>query len=230
LRAIFISYRRSDTEGEAGRLFDDLVGRFSEQAVFMDVDAIQPGRDFRRAIEESVQACSVLLAMVGPTWLDVSDDRGGRRLEDESDYVRVEIATALRRDIAVVPVMVRGGKMPRAEQLPDDLRELAFRNGVELTHARWKSDLEILVRALKPYLDGVEERRGPVAAVVAPALDVEKVERVSRELAHYIGPIAEVVVKRAAKRCGSTGELCHAVAREIEAEGERREFLSRCPV
>jgi len=229
LRAIFISYRRSDTEGEAGRLFDDLVGRFSEQAVFMDVDAIQPGRDFRRAIEESVQACSVLLAMLGPTWLDVSDDRGGRRLDDESDYVRVEIATALRRDIPVIPVMVRGGKMPRAEQLPDDLHELAFRNGVELTHARWKSDLEVLVRALKPYLDGVEERRGAVS-VVPSALDSEKVERLSRELAHYIGPIAEVVVKRAAKRCGSVAELCHAVAAEIEAEGERREFLSRCPV
>jgi hypothetical protein len=101
---------------------------------------------------------------------------------------------------------------------------------VELTHARWKSDLEVLVRALKPYLDGVDERRVAPAAVAASALDSEKVERVSRELAHYIGPIAEVVVKRAARRCGSTGELCHAVAREIEAEGERREFLSRCPV
>jgi hypothetical protein len=230
LRAIFISYRRSDTEGEAGRLFDDLVGRFSEQAVFMDVDAIQPGRDFRRAIEESVQSCSVLLAMMGPTWLEVSDDRGGRRLDDEGDYVRVEIATALKRDIAVVPVMVRGGRMPRAEQLPADLRELAFRNGVELTHARWKSDLEVLVRALKPYLEGVEERRSVAAAAVAPVLDGEKVERVSRELAHYIGPIAEVVVKRAARRCGSLGELCHAVAAEIEAEDERRVFLSRCPV
>ncbi len=230
MRAIFISYRRSDTEGEAGRLFDDLVGRFSEQAVFMDVDAIQPGRDFRRAIEESVQSCSVLLAMMGPTWLEVSDDRGGRRLDDEGDYVRVEIATALKRDIAVVPVMVRGGRMPRAEQLPADLRELAFRNGVELTHARWKSDLEVLVRALKPYLEGVEERRSVAAAAVAPVLDGEKVERVSRELAHYIGPIAEVVVKRAARRCGSLGELCHAVAAEIEAEDERRVFLSRCPV
>src|ERR1700735_4638164 len=99
LRAIFISYRRSDSEGEAGRLFDDLSGRFSEQSVFMDVDAIQPGRDFRKAIEESIHSCSVLLAVIGQQWLESADEFGKRRLDDEGDYLRLEIASALRRDI-----------------------------------------------------------------------------------------------------------------------------------
>ena len=121
----------------------------------MDVNAIQPGRDFRKAIDESIHKCSVLLAIVGQGWLESRDGSGHRRLEDENDFVRLEIASALQRDIPVVPVLVRGARMPRAEQLPDDLKELAFRNAVELTHARWKSDVQVLVQALKPYLEPV---------------------------------------------------------------------------
>ena len=104
----------------------------------MDVTAIEPGRDFRKAIDRSVATCSVLLAMIGQEWLNLKDSRGVRRLDDANDFVRIELALALRRDIPVVPVLVRGAKMPDAEQLPDDLKELAYRNAVELTHARWK--------------------------------------------------------------------------------------------
>src|SRR5580700_5429561 len=103
LSAIFISYRRSDSEGEAGRLFDELVYRFSERSVFMDVDAIKPGRDFRKAIEENIHSCSVVLVMIGPQWLESVDAEGRQRLEDEKDYLRLEVASALGRDIPVVP-------------------------------------------------------------------------------------------------------------------------------
>ena len=137
MRAIFISYRREDAEGQAGRLFDDLVRHFGEDSVFMDVAGIEPGRDFRRVIDEHVASCGMLLAMIGKTWIDATDESGRRRLEDPMDFVRLETASALKRDIPVVPVLVHGARMPRAEQLPKDLAELAFRNGVELTHARW---------------------------------------------------------------------------------------------
>ena len=119
----------------------------------MDVSAIAPGRDFRKAIDESVASCTVLLAIIGQEWLNTKDAQGRRRLEDANDFVRIELASALRRDIPVVPVLVRGAKMPIAEELPDDLKELAFRNAVELTHARWKSDVQVLIRALRPYMD-----------------------------------------------------------------------------
>ena len=233
LRAIFISYRRSDSEGEAGRLFDDLAGRLGDQAVFMDVDAIQPGRDFRKAIEESVHSCSVLLAVIGQQWLDSADGLGQRRLDDEGDYLRLEVASALRRDIPVVPVLVRGAKMPRADQLPADLQELAYRNAVELTHSRWKSDLQVLAQALKPYLEGGEPvlatpSKPAASAVSALAAQSALIEQVSRELAQYIGPIAELVVKRAANRCQSATELCTAVAQEIESQADRTKFLARC--
>ena len=135
----------------------------------MDVTTIEPGRDFRKAIDESVATCSVLLAMIGQEWLEVRDSRGGRRLDDANDFVRIEVASALRRDIPVVPVLVRGAKMPQAVELPDDLKDLAYRNAVELTHARWRSDVEVLLRALQPYLEassahGLNRERVPSEA------------------------------------------------------------------
>jgi len=153
MRPIFVSYRREDSEGEAGRLFDDLVIRFGENSVFLDVAAIEVGRDFRKAIDDSVSTCGVLLAIIGKGWLDAKNEAGDRRLDDPSDFVRLETASALKRDIPVIPVLVHGAKMPRADQLPDDLNELAYRNGVELTHARWRSDLELLIKALSPFAD-----------------------------------------------------------------------------
>jgi len=153
MRAIFISYRREDAEGQAGRLFDDLAKQFGENAVFMDVAGIAAGRDFRRVIEEHVASCGVLLAMIGKNWLDAKDESGRRRLDDPADFVRLETASALKRDIPVIPVLVQGARMPRKDQLPEDLAELAFRNGVELTHARWDSDVQVLIKALSPHVE-----------------------------------------------------------------------------
>jgi TIR domain-containing protein len=158
MRAVFISYRREDSEGQAGRLFDDLVQRFGEDSVFMDVAGIEPGRDFRRVIDQHVAECGVLLAVIGKDWLDAKDESGRQRLEDPMDFVRLETASALKRDIPVIPVLVRGAVMPRSEQLPPDLAELAFRNGVELTHARWDSDIEVLVKALRRHVEGSPEK------------------------------------------------------------------------
>jgi TIR domain len=157
MRAIFISYRREDTEGHAGRLFRDLAERFGKELVFMDVAGIEPGRDFRRVIEQQVASCGVLLALIGKDWLTVPDAEGRRRLDDPIDFVRLETASALKRDIPVVPVLVHGARIPRPEQLPEDLRELAYRNSVELTHARWDSDVQVLIKALLPYVDAAPE-------------------------------------------------------------------------
>ena len=130
MRAIFISYRREDAEGEAGRLFDDLVEVFGEDSVFMDVAAIDKGIDFRKAIDDNVSACGVLLAIIGRDWVDAKNEAGQRRLDDAADFVRLETGSALKRDIPVIPVLVHGARMPRAEQLPDDLKNLVYRNGV----------------------------------------------------------------------------------------------------
>ena len=161
MRAIFISYRRDDAEGQAGRLFDDLTQHFGDDAAFMDVAAIEPGRDFRRVIDEQVASCGVLLTIIGKSWLTAKDESGARKLDDQMDFVRLETAAALKRDIPVVPVLVHGARMPRAEDLPEDLKELVFRNGVELTHARWNSDVQVLVKALRPYVQAKQEPTRP---------------------------------------------------------------------
>jgi hypothetical protein len=151
-RAIFISYRRDDTEGEAGRLYDDLVRAYGDDSVFMDVAGIQPGLDFRKAIDTNVSGCGVLLAVIGPTWATITGTDGSRRLDNPNDYVRIEIATALARNIAVIPVLVHDARMPALDLLPEDLKDLRYRNSVELTHARWNSDVSLLIGALKSYV------------------------------------------------------------------------------
>ena len=151
--SIFISYRREDTQGQAGRLHDDLAARFGKDAVFMDVTNIEPGRDFREAIEQNVQQCDVLLTVIGKRWLDKSES-GGRRIDDSQDYVRLETASALKRKIPVIPVLVQGAGMPAKDELPQDLKNLAFRNGVEISHTKWQSDVEVLISALGKHVGG----------------------------------------------------------------------------
>jgi TonB family protein len=243
LGGIFVSYRRSDSQGEAGRLFDDLVKHFGEDTVFMDVAAIEAGRDFRKAIEEGVTKCGVLLVVIGLEWLDAKDERGARRLNDPSDFVRIETASALRRDIPVIPVLVRGAKMPSAEQLPDELKELAFRNCIELTHARWRSDIQLLTESLRRLLGdagqipsaksssmqpgtpqpGVTE--SPKLDAKSTVIDPADVQRVIEDLALRIGPIAGVVVRRAAPGCSSIDHLYQKVAVEIDSPDDREKFL-----
>jgi streptogramin lyase len=147
---IFISYRRDDCAGHAGRLYDHLVERFGDDGVFMDIDAIEPGADFGERIEKAVEVCSVLIALIGDDWLDIADSGGRRRLDNPADLVRLEIVGALRRrDIRVIPVLVEGATMPATEQLPDDLKPLARRNALELSDARWRYDADRLTEVVE---------------------------------------------------------------------------------
>jgi hypothetical protein len=149
MRKIFISYRRDDADEAAGRLSDHLVNQFGQDSVFMDVDGIAPGRDFRKVIEETLTQCDVLLGVMGRNWLDIKDESGHRRLDNESDFVRLEIASALRRDIPVIPVRVQGATVPKPDSLPADLKDFSYRNAVELTHERWNSDVQLLVEKMR---------------------------------------------------------------------------------
>lgn len=171
MSAIFISYRREDTEGHAGRLFEALKAHFGPDAVFMDVAGIKPGRDFRRAIDSNVANCDALLAVIGKGWLSAKDATGQRRLDDANDFVRLETISALKRDIPVVPVLVQAAVMPRKEQLPPEMEELAYRNAVELTHARWASDVQVLIQALEEIVKKPDVPAGPAPVLesVAPA-------------------------------------------------------------
>jgi hypothetical protein len=162
---IFISYRREDAAHAAGRLVDRLEKTYQRDQIFMDIDNIEPGVDFAKALSEKVQGCDVLLAIIGPNWLDVTDDDGHRRLDSPRDFVRIEIETALKRDVRVIPVLVDGAPMPREQQLPEPLRELSRRQAVRLVHEQFAADVDRLAMALEK-----------VIVPRSPAKSVKKVE------------------------------------------------------
>lgn len=148
---IFISYRREDSIDATGRLYDSLVTNFGQDAVFMDVDAIPFGADFRTHIQDAVGRCHVLLAVIGDRWLQARDPGTGlRRLESPQDFVALEIRTALERGIPVIPVLVGQASMPREQELPEGLRSLTYRNAAELRAGRdFHSQTQRLIRALR---------------------------------------------------------------------------------
>lgn len=146
---IFLSYRRSDTPGYAGRIYDYLVKRFDEYRVFMDIDAIRPGSDFTEAIGHAIDECDVLLALIGPTWLTVVNEDDHRRLNTPDDFVRKELEAALRRGIPILPVLVQNAAMPARHELPDSLAQLATRQAFEVSDRRWRTDVTALIDELE---------------------------------------------------------------------------------
>jgi TIR domain len=149
---IFISYRRNDSEGFAGRLFDQLGNHFGEDQIFMDLDTIEPGEDFIEVIQNAVSDCHLMIAIIGKGWLMCADAEGRRRLDNPEDFVRVEISTALEKGIRVIPVLVQGASIPKSNQLPDDLTRLARRNAFELSSTRWKYDVGRLIATIEKVL------------------------------------------------------------------------------
>ncbi len=146
---IFINYRRQDSEGYVGRLYDHLSHHFETQDIFMDIDSIPPGADFVETLEQAVARCDVLIAMIGPQWVDIKDDKGQRRLDQWNDFVRIEISSALRQKKVVIPVLVGRAKMPAPSELPEDLLLFARRNALELTQQHFAQDVMKLVKVIQ---------------------------------------------------------------------------------
>src|SRR5262249_6157226 len=165
---LFINYRREDTRHAAGRLYDRLIQRFGEDQVFIDIDQIDPGEDFVEVINRKVGACDVAIVAIGPHWLGATDESGKRRLDDEEDFVRMEIVAALQRNIRVIPVLVGGAQMPRKQDLPEPLAPLSRRNAIELSETRFHADVKRLIEAIEKSFAVVEKRTEPPAKSVVP--------------------------------------------------------------
>jgi uncharacterized membrane protein HdeD (DUF308 family) len=181
---IFINYRRDDSSASAGRLYDRLAARFPKDQIFIDVDNLDPGVDFVEVIEQSVGSCDVLIAVIGRRWLSSSEAEGSRRLDNPDDFVRIEIATALKRNIRVIPVLVDGASMPRPSDLPDDLKSLLRRNAVEVTHTRFSVDSDRLIAAIERVFEktAAEHReREEKARLEAERREAEKNARLEAE-------------------------------------------------
>lgn len=157
---IFLSYRREDSGGWAGRLYDRLSQHFGGEHVFMDIDTIAPGLDFVEVIQHAVQSCDVLIAVIGRQWLTVADATGQPRLANPEDFVRLEIATALERNIRVIPVLFEGAPMPRSTDLPDDLKRLSRRHAVEVRDIPFHHDVDRLITVRDSVLSGATPQAG----------------------------------------------------------------------
>ena len=162
---IFISYRVQDTAGETGRLVDALKQRFADEQIFMDIHNLEPGADFTEAIEGSLDTCDVFLAVIGPYWLGHRDGKDVR-INDMNDWVRMEVSTALRRNIRVVPVLVDGATLPKPEQLPPELQPLLRRQALEISNSRWRYDTDRLIDFLIQTA-GIPPLKGKTAEPVA---------------------------------------------------------------
>lgn len=147
---IFISYRREDSAFQTTAIHSQLVGEFGTENVFMDVDNIPAGRDFRRHLQLAIQECDVCVAVIGDQWLSASAAPGQRRLDNDLDFIRIELEAALQRDIPVIPLLVGRQPMPAPDQLPPSLAELAYRQALTVRPGRdFRTDIQLLVAQVK---------------------------------------------------------------------------------
>jgi formylglycine-generating enzyme required for sulfatase activity len=154
---ILISYRREDSADVTGRIYDRLIQVFP-QSVFRDVDSIPLGIDFRAYLDEQVAKCEVFLAVIGRDWMKAKGRKGKSRLEDPGDFVRIEIESALKRQIPVIPVLVQGAKIPEAERLPASMQSLSYRNGIVVRpDPDFHKDMDRLIAHLKQPVRGLSE-------------------------------------------------------------------------
>ena len=165
MSSIFISYRREDSAGYAGRLHEELEGRLGAGEVFRDVDTLQAGQDFDAAIRQRLQQCRACVVMIGPGWLQSRTASGQRRLYQPNDYVALEIAAALTRpDVVVIPVLVGGASMPAADDLPEALRPLSRRHALTVRDETWEADMDRLAAIVQTAVGSPMRQRGGAGA------------------------------------------------------------------
>ncbi len=203
---LFICYRRSDSADITGRFYDRLVARFGRDTVFKDVDSIPLGADFRVHIDSTIRQCSALIVVIGREWLSAKNAAGGRRIDDELDHVQIEIHSAMKRDVRVIPVLVHDAQHPAPNELPESIRELSFRNGASIrSDPHFNSDVNLIIAHIERLLAPALE---PQVAPAPPVLPVTRVQ-------------VQPVVKPAAR------PLAQPEPRVVEAKVQSREADSR---
>jgi hypothetical protein len=150
--SIFLSYRRNDSLAQARALYERLRNEFGSDRVFIDLEGLRSGFDFRRALKQHLDSCQVLIAIVGRDWLGAKTVSAARRIDDSNDFVRAEVRAALERDIPVIPLLLDGAEMPSAAELPGDLKSFARRHAQAFDMMRFDADVRHLVEALRGHL------------------------------------------------------------------------------
>jgi hypothetical protein len=169
---IFLSYRRDDSAYITDRIYDRLVKDFGEKTIFRDINNIPLGANFQSEIKRRVGQCNILLAVIGPNWINITDAHGQRRLDNPKDFVRLEIESALARNIPVVPLLVQGARVPQQSELPGRLKRIVFQNGMDIRPGRdFDHDMKRLIEQVEVYLPNFKK---PLATstISSPSLAV----------------------------------------------------------
>lgn len=191
VKSIFISYRRSDSAGHAGRLFDYLSRNLTEANVFMDVVGIAPGDDWLQTIGNSIDQCAVMLVVIGRQWLTIADEHGRRRLDKINDPVRFEVETGLKNSkVRVIPLLVDGAKLPAPDGLPADIQDLLKSNGFQIDDATFTNDSERLLGSLRTLLQDRPESY--TFTPITPAIDLSKLHLPEEWQQVRLGDLAEI--------------------------------------
>jgi hypothetical protein len=161
---VFLSYRRGDTQWAARGIYDRLTDRYGHKSVFRDLDAIPPGVRFREYVEKKISESDVLLLLIGNAWASYADEMGRRRLEQPRDPVRLEIETALRLGVPIIPVRVEGAPMPTERDLVPSIMDLLEFNAAEVTDSRWNYDVDRLLRAINETVERSLDPSAPKSA------------------------------------------------------------------
>lgn len=165
---IILSYRRDDSAGVTGRIFDRLAQEFGTDRVFMDIDSMPAGVDFHDHLQAILANCGALLVVIGKSW---RAQRKGQpsRIMDPDDWVRIEVETALQREIPVIPLLIDGAVMPSRDQLPESLWPLLRRNALPIDSGRdFHAQLTRLTRDLRAQLEPGAAQPGSIAGSPAP--------------------------------------------------------------
>jgi len=150
---IFISYRRNDNPLVAGRIYDNLIDQFGDKNIYKDIDSIPLGVDFKVHIDDAIKKCKVLLVVIGDKWLSITDREGKPAILNPKDYVRIEISAAINRNIPVIPILIENAKIPDDKDLPDDVRNLTCRNGIQIRpDPDFHNDMSRLIKGLKEFI------------------------------------------------------------------------------
>jgi TonB family protein len=216
---IFISYRREDSAGHTGRLYDRLSAYFGEDQIFMDIEHIEAGEDFVQAIQEAVGECEILIAIIGRDWLN-SGGAAGRRLDNPNDFVRLEIATALERGVRVIPVLVQDAKMPHPQELPENLLRLSHRNAIELSDTRWKHDVDQLIEAIEKIL--ARQRAAQSGAASAAEAERQRLETEARQQAEARAALTAETRRREIEAAEAQRRAAEETQRRREAEAAQK--------
>lgn len=194
---IFISYRRVDSAYPAGWLYDRLADRFGPEQIFKDVDSIELGDDFVDTITGAVASCDIVLALIGQRWVDAAAEDGSRRLDDPGDFVRLEVEAALQREVLLVPILVDGATMPRADELPPSIAPMVRRQALELSPHRFKSDTERLLDVIERSLDDLQvaaAEESPEPEPVTPSTEAAPPTRPPRRRLLLVGAALAALV------------------------------------